>query len=177
MEQQTGRNVPVFISRRETAMTDLLSMPIWFFLLSWLIRQVENGISSSGSGGDNNDLDDEKGGDGNQTEPEEETGGDESVGTEQMEVEPYEPITQAIKIAIAAFSLLLLGLSISAYKKTSLKRLLYAAVAFGLFSLQMFFDYLEDAVPAFDTPYSDIIFFGITLAILVLFFMAIVRKK
>jgi hypothetical protein len=154
-------------------MTDLLSMPIWFFLLSWLIKQVENGISSSG--GDNNDLDEE--GDGNQIEREEETGGDESIGIEQMEVEPYEPIMQAIKIAIAAFSLLLLGLSISAYKKTSLKRLIYAAVAFGLFSIQMFFDYLEDAVPAFDTPYSDIIFFGITLAILVLFFMAIVRKK
>jgi hypothetical protein len=94
-----------------------------------------------------------------------------------MEVEPYEPITQAIKIAVAAFSLLLFGLSISAYKKTSLKRLLYAAVAFGLFAIQMFFDYLEDAVEAFDTPYSDIIFFGITLAILVLFFMAIVRRK
>jgi hypothetical protein len=156
-------------------MTDLLSMPIWFFLLSWLIRQVENGIS--GSGGDN-DLD-EEGGDGNQTEPEEEdTGGDEStIGIEQMEVEPYEPITQAIKIAIAAFSLLLLGLSISAYRKTHIRRLVYAAVAFGLFSLQLFFDYLEDAIPAFDTPYSDIIFFGITLAILVLFFMAIVRKK
>ena len=152
-------------------MTDLLSMPIWFFLLSWIIRQVESGISSGGD----NDLDEE--GDGNQTEPEEETGGDESIGIEQMEVEPYEPITQAIKIAIAAFSLLLLGLSISAYKKTSLKRLLYAAVAFGLFSIQMFFDYLEDAVEAFDTPYSDIIFFGITLAILVLFFMAIVRRN
>ncbi len=153
-------------------MTDLLSMPIWFFLLSWLIRQVESGISPGGD----NDLDEE--GDGNQTEPEEETGGgDESIRSEQMEVEPYEPITQAIKIGIAAFSLLLLGLSISAYKKTSLKRLLYAAVAFGLFSIQMFFDYLEDAVEAFDTPYSDIIFFGITLAILVLFFMAIVRKN
>jgi len=152
-------------------MTDLLSMPIWFFLLTWLIRQVESGISPGGD----NDLDEE--GDRNQTEPEEETGGDESLGIEQMEVEPYEPITQAIKIAIAAFSLLLLGLSISAYKKTSLKRLLYAAVAFGLFSIQMFFDYLEDAVPAFDTPYSDIIFFGITLAILVLFFMAIVRRN
>jgi hypothetical protein len=152
-------------------MTDLLSMPIWFFLLSWLIRQVESGISPGGD----SDLDEE--GDGNQTEPEEETGGDESIRSEQIEVEPYEPLTQVIKIAIAAFSLLLLGLSISAYKKTSLKRLLYAAVAFGLFSLQMFFDYLEDAVPAFDTPYSDIIFFGITLAILVLFFMAIVRRK
>jgi hypothetical protein len=151
-------------------MTDLLSMPIWFFLLSWLIRQVENGISHTDS-----DLDEEDD-DGNQTGPEEK-GGDESIGSEQMEFEPYEPITQVIKIAIAVFSLLLLGLSISAYKKTSLKRLLYAAVAFGLFSIQMFFDYLEDAVPAFDTPYSDIIFFGITLAILVLFFMAIVRRK
>jgi hypothetical protein len=150
-------------------MTDLLSMPIWFFLLSWLIRQVESGISPG-----DNDLDEE--GDENQTEPKE-TGGDESIRSEQMEVEPYEPITQAIKIAIAAFSLLLLGLSISAYRNTHIRRLVYAAVAFGLFSLQLFFDYLEDAVPAFDTPYSDIIFFGITLAILVLFFMAIVRKK
>ena len=150
-------------------MTDLLSMPIWFFLLSWLIRQVENGISPGGD----NDLDEE--GDENQTEPEEK-GGDESIDTEQMEFEPYEPITQAIKIGIAAFSLLLLGLSISAYRNTHIRRLVYAAVAFGLFSLQLFFDYLEDAVPAFDTPYSDIIFFGITLAILVLFFMAIVRK-
>ena len=26
----------------ETIVTDLLSMPIWFFLLSWVIRQVEN---------------------------------------------------------------------------------------------------------------------------------------
>ncbi|MGH9989330.1 MAG: hypothetical protein ACREAS_02745 [Nitrososphaera sp.] len=103
--------------------------------------------------------------------------GDESIGIEEVEVEPYEPITQAIKIAIAAFSLLLLALSISAYKKTALKRILYASIAFGLFAIQMFFDYLEDAVEAFDTAYTDIIFFGITLAILVLFFMAIVRKK
>jgi hypothetical protein len=168
MEQQTGGNVSVIISRRETTMTDLLSMPIWFFLLSWLIRQVENGISDGDNGPDEE-------GDENQTESEE-TGGDEPIGIEQMEVEPYEPITQAIKIAIAAFSLLLLGLSISAYRKTHIRRLVYAAVAFGLFSLQLFFDYLEDAVPAFDTPYSDIIFFGITLTILVLFFMAIVRK-
>ena len=94
-----------------------------------------------------------------------------------FEAEPFEPIEQAIKIAVAAFSLLLLGLSISAYKKTALKRILYAAVAFGLFAVQMFYEYLEDAVEAFDTPYGDIIFTGITLAILVLFFMAIVRKK
>lgn len=150
-------------------MTDFLSMPIWFFLLSWLIRQVENGIGDGDNG-----LEEES--DENITTSEG-IAGDESIGIEEVEVEPYEPITQAIKIAIAAFSLLLLALSISAYKKTALKRILYASIAFGLFAIQMFFDYLEDAVEAFDTAYTDIIFFGITLAILVLFFMAIVRKK
>jgi hypothetical protein len=148
--------------------TEFLSMPIWI-LLSWLIRQIENGI------GDSDNEPDEQGGE-NETGSKG-AGGGEELGIEQMEFEPYEPITQAIKIAIAAFSLLLLGLSISAYKKTALRRMLYAAVAFGLFAVQMFFDYLEDAIQAFDTPYTDVIFFGITLAILVLFFMAIVRKK
>ncbi|HJR46933.1 MAG TPA: hypothetical protein VJ799_02130 [Nitrososphaeraceae archaeon] len=137
-------------------------------MLSWLIRQVENGIG---------DFDNEPE-EGNENETTSEgIGEDTRIGMEQVEVEPYEPITQAIQIAIAAFSVLLLGLSISAYKKTSIKRILYAAVAFGLFAIQIFFDYLEDAVEAFDTPYSDIIFYGMTLAILVLFFMAIVRKK
>ncbi len=150
-------------------MTDFLSMPIWFFLLSWLIRQVENGI-----GDGDNELEEES--DENITTSEG-IAGDESIGIEEVEVEPYEPITQAIKIAIAAFSLLLLALSISAYKRTALKRILYASIAFGLFAIQMFFDYLEDAVETFDTAYTDIIFFGITLAILVLFFMAIIRKK
>jgi hypothetical protein len=138
-------------------------------MLSWLIRQVENGIG---------DFDNEPEEEGNENETTSEgVGEDTRIGMEQVEVEPYEPITQAIQIAIAAFSVLLLGLSISAYKKTSIKRILYAAVAFGLFAIQIFFDYLEDAVEAFDTPYSDIIFYGMTLAILVLFFMAIVRKK
>jgi hypothetical protein len=138
-------------------------------MLSWFIRQVENGIG---------DFDNEPEEEGNENETTSEgIGEDTRIGMEQVEVEPYEPITQAIQIAIAAFSVLLLGLSISAYKKTSIKRILYAAVAFGLFAIQIFFDYLEDAVEAFDTPYSDIIFYGMTLAILVLFFMAIVRKK
>jgi hypothetical protein len=150
-------------------MTDLLSMAIWL-MLSWLIRQIENGIADS-----DNELEEQE--DENQTRSEGAGDEEEELGIEEIQVEPYEPITQVIKIAIAAFSLLLLGLSISAYKKTGLRRILYAAVAFGLFALQMFVDYLEEAVQAFETPYTDIIFFGITLAILVLFFMAIVRKK
>ncbi len=91
--------------------------------------------------------------------------------------ETYEPIVQIIKIGIAAFSLLLLGLSISAYKKTALKSIIYASVAFGLFAAQLFFDYLEDAVKSFEQPYNDVIFYAMTLAILVLFFLAIVRRN
>jgi hypothetical protein len=82
-----------------------------------------------------------------------------------------------IKIGIGVFSLLLLGLSISAYRKTRMKAILYAAVAFGLFAVQMLFEYLEDAVKWFDSPFNDIIFTGFTLAILVLFFVAIVKRK
>ncbi|MGI0014057.1 MAG: hypothetical protein ACREBU_11530 [Nitrososphaera sp.] len=97
----------------------------------------------------------------------------------QVEVnfEPYEPIAQAIKVGIAAFSLLLLGLSIYAYNKTRLKAIIYAAVAFALFAGQMLLDYLEDTVPGVEGPFNDIIFLGMTLAILVLFFTAIVRKR
>ena len=136
-------------------MTDFMFMPIWI-LLSWLIRQVEGGIDE---------------------EPEEsETESTTELGAEG-EVEPYEPLEQAIKIGIAAFSVLLLGLSLSAYKKTALKGILYAAVAFGLFAVQMFFDYLEDAVEGFEQPYSDVIFDAMTLAILVLFFLAVVRRN
>lgn len=127
-------------------MMDLSVLPLWM-VLSWVIRQIENGT--------------------------------EDTGTEGLptEAEPFEPVEQAIKLAIVAFSLLLLGLSISAYKKTALRRILYAAVAFGLFAVQMFFDYLSDAVAAFDAPINDVVFSGITLAILALFFMAIVKKK
>ena len=138
-------------------------------LTPWFIGQVESVISNN----ETEDLEEvaEIG-----VEEEEIVEETELVSAE-VEYEPYKPIEQMIKIGITAFSILLLGLSISAYRKTRLKAIIYAAVAFGLFAVQIFFDYLEDAVEGFETPYNDIIFLGITLAILVLFFMAIVRKK
>ena len=118
-----------------------------WLLLSWLVRQVEGGIEE---------------------EPDEDAA---DPG------EPYEPAVQLIKVGIAAYSLLLLGLSISAYRKTALKGIIYAAIAFGLFAAQLFFDYLEDAVEGWEQPFNDVIFYAMTLAILVLFFLAIVRKS
>jgi hypothetical protein len=89
----------------------------------------------------------------------------------------YEPIVQVIKIGIAVFSALLLGLSLSSYRRTQLRSIIYAAIAFGLFAVQLVFDYLEDALPSFDQPYNDVIFYAMTLVILSLFFIAIIRKK
>lgn len=94
----------------------------------------------------------------------------------QADVGPYEGIGQIIKIGIAALSLVLLGLSISAYRRTASRSMLYAGVAFGLFAVQMVLEYLGDAVGAGE-PYNDIVTPGITFAILVLFFMAIVSKR
>lgn len=141
-------------------MTDFMFFPIWI-VLSSLIRQVENRIDTAEEG-DN------------------ETGADEvgtELGTGPMEVDPYEPIVQLIKIGIAAFSILLLGLSITAYKRTALKGIIYAATAFGLFAAQLLFDYMEDAIEGLEQPYNDVIYYAMTLAILVFFFLAIVRRK
>jgi hypothetical protein len=141
-------------------MTDFLSIEIWI-LLSGLIQQVETGT--------NTELDEV----GNETGAESTIGG---LGTTEMG-NPYDPIVQLIKVGIAAFSLLLLGLSISAYKKTALKSILYAAAAFGLFAIQLLFDFLEDVVKALEQPYNDVIFYAMTLGILVLFFLAIVKRR
>jgi hypothetical protein len=129
-------------------MIDFIFMPIWI-LLSWLVRQVENGIDNEAVQGE---------------EP--------GIG-----VDAYEPIVQMIKIGIAAFSVLLLALSISAYRKTTLKGIVYAAIAFGLFAVQLSFDYLEDAVEGGEQPYNDVIYYAMTLGILVLFFLAVVRRN
>lgn len=141
-------------------MSDYLLFSSLSFFLSWLIRQVETKLEA--------DEPDETG-----IDP------DEQIDTANIptEVEPLEPLEQAIKIAIAAFSIILFGLSISAYKKTGFKKIVYAAVAFGLFAVQMLYDYLVDSIEALDIPLSDIIITSITLAILTLFFFAVVRKK
>jgi len=99
------------------------------------------------------------------------------VGTAlQVDVGIYEGVEQAIKISIAGLSLLLLALSLSAYRRTHLRRLLYAAAAFGLFAVQMVVETLEDALEV-GAPYAGIVAPGFALAILVLFFLAIVGRR
>ncbi len=86
-------------------------------------------------------------------------------------------VQNAIELGIIAFSLVLFGVSINAYRTTGLKKLAYAAIAFALFAIQLFFEYAEETYDFFEDEHTDIIITSITLVILMLFFLAIIRKK
>ncbi len=94
-----------------------------------------------------------------------------------LEVEHVELLEQSISALIGIFSILLLLLSLSAYKKTEVKSTLYAAAAFGLFAVGLFLNVLEDSYEIFESIYSDILTSSITLSILILFFLAIVKRN
>jgi hypothetical protein len=65
-----------------------------------------------------------------------------------------------------------------AYRRTGLKKIIFAAIAFSLFAVQLILVSLEESFGLLDeTPIIDILSSSMTLAILVLFFLAIVRKN
>ena len=82
-----------------------------------------------------------------------------------------------VDIAIIIFSLVLLSLSINAYRRTGLKKLLFAAVAFALFTVQLLIEYTDEVFNIFDEGQVDLVISGMILFTLIMFFLAIVRKK
>jgi hypothetical protein len=93
------------------------------------------------------------------------------------EIDSFESLENGIALGIAIFSILLLALSITAFKKTGLKVTIYAIIIFALFAIQQFLEYLGEIFITLDTPITDVIISSMTLAILILFFLAIVRTK
>ena len=84
---------------------------------------------------------------------------------------------EILELIVGIFALFLFALSISAYKTIHLKKMIFAIAAFGLFAIESFIDYLEDVLPILDTPYIDILLAIISLAILVLFFLAFIKRR
>jgi hypothetical protein len=93
-----------------------------------------------------------------------------------LEIEPF-GIESGIELGIVAFALVLFALSITAYRNTRIKKILFAAAAFALFAIQLFVDSIEDYLAFFDENITGIIVKLMTFAILVLFFVAIVKKR
>jgi hypothetical protein len=95
-----------------------------------------------------------------------------------LQTELFDGVENAIHAIIGVFSLLLLALSILAYKRTGLKKIIFAAIAFSLFAVQLLLDSFEETLILLeDSPIMDILSSSMTLAILILFFLAIVRKN
>ena len=93
------------------------------------------------------------------------------------EIDSFDRLENGIALGIAIFSLLLLALSVTAFKKTHLRITIYAIIIFALFAVQQFLDYLDNIFVELDIPITDAIISSMTLAILVIFFLAIVRTK
>ena len=90
---------------------------------------------------------------------------------------PIIELTESILYIVGTvFAAILIALSISAYRNTQLKKLLYAIVAFFLFGIFLFYEFLEHTIP-FDNPFTDIVIPSMGVSILILFFLAIVNKK
>jgi hypothetical protein len=94
-----------------------------------------------------------------------------------IQTDIFENVETVIVAVAGIFSLLLLALSISAYRKTGLKKIMYAAAAFALFGIQLLFESREGTFEVSDIGYGSVITSSMTLAILILFFPAIVQKN
>lgn len=78
-------------------------------------------------------------------------------------------------LLIGIFSIVLLLLSISTYKKTGLRNILYAATAFALFTFDVFLELIIERYFSVTYPMQDFLHTSITLAILSLFFLSVIR--
>jgi len=90
---------------------------------------------------------------------------------------PFLELVESILYIIGTiFAAILIALSISAYRNTKLRKLLYAIVAFLLFGIFLFYEFLEHSM-SLENTFTEIVIPFMGLSILVLFFMAIVNKK
>jgi heme A synthase len=65
-----------------------------------------------------------------------------------------------------------------AYRRTGLRKIIFAAIAFSLFAIQLIIGSLEETFGILEEPpIGDILTATMTLAILVLFFLAIVKRE
>lgn len=79
-------------------------------------------------------------------------------------------------ILIGVISIALLVLSLSSYRKTGVKNIKYAAIAFGLFAFDVFVELIMEKYYYSNYLLQDLFHTSITLAILSLFFLSIVKK-
>ena len=88
--------------------------------------------------------------------------------------EQLEGITYLISTILAST---LLALSVYAYRKKYVKKILYAVFAFVFFAVYLFFEAFESFYPSLEHALGiDLIAASLTTVVLIFFFLAILRK-
>lgn len=89
------------------------------------------------------------------------------------EVEVYEYLNAVVAIV----AVILLAISLTAYRKTNLRRLIFVSVAFGLFAVQALIRELDELALVFGSGTEQVIIIVLDLTILLLFFLALVVSR
>jgi hypothetical protein len=86
-------------------------------------------------------------------------------------------LPESLDFATGIFAAVLLVISLLAYKRTNLTRLIFVSAAFGLYAFRAILPRLEIVLPSVETTTIDTILSALGFVILALFFVAIVKKK
>ncbi len=84
---------------------------------------------------------------------------------------------EVLEFAIAAFALVLLALTLSAYRKTHVRRLIFVSVAFGLFAVEVAIRQVDSFVFEVGYQTDQILVALMEFVILLLFFLAVVVRE
>lgn len=86
-------------------------------------------------------------------------------------------LPESLDFATGIFAAVLLVMSLLAYKRTNLKRLLFVSAAFGLYAFRAILPRMEILLPSVEATTVEVILSSIGFVILALFFVAIVKKR
>jgi hypothetical protein len=86
-------------------------------------------------------------------------------------------IAEIFEFGSGIFAALLCALSLSAYKKIKLKRILYVSIAFGLIAIGTIVSHTDIFIPEVESSIVEMVLAIMSFVALSLFFIAIVRKE
>ncbi len=86
-------------------------------------------------------------------------------------------LPESLDFATGIFAAFLLVVSLFAYRRTKMTRLLFVSAAFGLYAFRAILPRLEILLPTVEAATITVILSSTGFVILALFFVAIVKKK
>ncbi len=86
-------------------------------------------------------------------------------------------LDEILSLAVAFFALILLAITLAAYRKTNLTQLLLISAAFGLFAVKTLVRHLDILIFNWGAQATDLLFTILDFLILTLFFLSLSIKK